>query len=75
MKRHSLDPVSLIFGLLFLIGGVALVVSESGVEFFEARWVFPAFLVLSGVIVLLTGRLSSSAANDASDDEVSPNDH
>ncbi len=58
MNRHELDPLSLVFGLLFLLGGLPLLISTSGLTFFEGRWVFPAFLVVAGVIVLATAQFS-----------------
>ncbi len=67
MKKHSFDPLSLIFGLLFILGGLPLLISESGLEFFDGRWVFPAFLVLAGVIVLATAQFSGR--DDAGDDD------
>ena len=58
MKRHSFDPLSLIFGLLFVLGGLPLLITDSGLEFFDPNWVFPAFLVAAGVIVLATAQLT-----------------
>ena len=68
MKKHPFDPLSFIFGLLFLIAGLPLLLSDSGLEFFEARWVFPAFLVLSGVVVLATAQFSSPDDRETDDD-------
>ncbi len=67
MKRHEFDPLSLIFGLLFLLGGIPLVISESGLEWLDGRWIVPAFLIAAGVIVLATARISAS--NDDPDAE------
>ena len=67
MKKHRFDPLSLIFGLLFLLGGVPLLLSDSGLEFLDGRWVFPAFLIAAGVIVLATARLSKSEDDDEED--------
>lgn len=58
MKKHSFDPVSFIFGVLFLLAGIPLIVSDSGFELFRQRWVFPAFLVAAGLVVLLTSQLT-----------------
>lgn len=69
MKRHNFDPLSLIFGLLFLLGGVPLLVSESGFEFFDANWVFPAFLVAAGLIVLTTAQFNRRDREDAADED------
>lgn len=74
MKKHSFDPLSLIFGLLFLLGGLPLLISESGFKFFNGRWVFPAFLVIAGVIVLVTAQFSSRDDDEGGDDPFSYQD-
>jgi hypothetical protein len=56
MKRHDFDPVSFVFGLLFVAVGLPLMFSESGLAAFEGRWVFPAFLIIAGGIVLANAR-------------------
>ena len=58
MKKHEFDPLSLIFGLLFLLGGVPLIVSADGFAVFDAGWVLPTFLVVAGVIVFATSQFS-----------------
>ncbi len=58
MNKHEFDPLSLIFGLLFLLGGIPLLISDEGFEFFDGRWVFPAFLIVAGLIVLATAQFS-----------------
>ena len=64
MNRHAFDPLSFVFGLLFLIGGIPLLVSDAGFELFNADWVFPAFLVVAGVIVLATAQFTKRDRND-----------
>ena len=67
MKKHQFDPLSLIFGLLFLLGGIPLLISDDGFDFFDGRWVFPAFLIVAGIIVLITAQFSKR--DEDSDDE------
>lgn len=67
MKKHRFDPLSLIFGLLFLLGGVPLLISSSGLDFLDSNWVFPAFLVVAGVIVLGTAQLSKRSGDEDDD--------
>lgn len=74
MKRHSFDPVSLIFGMLFVLGGLPLLISDSGFEFFNGRWVFPAFLVVAGVIVLATAQFTKRDDDGEAEDPFSYED-
>lgn len=74
MKRHEFDPLSFIFGLLFMLAGFPLLVSESGLEIFEGRWVFPAFLVLAGVVVLATSQFTSNDEDETEKDPFSYED-
>ena len=61
MKRHPFDPVSFIFGVLFLAVGIPMMFSERGFVLFEGRWVAPAVLIVAGAVVLATSRGRSSA--------------
>jgi len=74
VKKHLFDPLSLIFGMLFLLGGIPLLVADSGFEFFRARWVFPAFLVVAGLIVLATSQISKRSSDEDSEDPFSYQD-
>lgn len=67
MKKHRFDPLSLIFGLLFLLGGLPLLISTSGLDFLDSSWVFPAFLIAAGVIVLATAQFSKRQGNEEED--------
>lgn len=67
MKKHRFDPLSFIFGLLFLLGGLPLLISSSGLDFLDSSWVFPAFLVIAGVIVLTTAQFSKRTSDDEDD--------
>ena len=64
MKKHEFDPLSLIFGLLFMLGGIPVLVSDSGFEFLDGRWVLPAVLIAAGLIVLTTARVSANKEDD-----------
>ena len=61
MKRHAFDPLSFVFGLLFVAVGVPLLFSESGLKALDGRWVFPAFLIIAGAIVLGSTRKREQA--------------
>ncbi len=64
MKHHSFDPVSFVFGLLFLGLGIPVLVSDSDFSFLDGTWMFPAFLVFAGVVVLITAQRSASPQDD-----------
>jgi hypothetical protein len=66
MKQHPFDPVAFVFGLLFVAVGVPLLFSESGLTALEGRWVFPAFLIIAGGIVLGSTRRRERAEDDMS---------
>lgn len=67
MKRHEFDPLSFIFGLLFVGVSLPMLMSDSDFSFLDGRWIFPAFLIFAGVIVLVSARTSSSSSEDDSD--------
>jgi hypothetical protein len=66
--KHPFDAVSFFFGALFLLGGIPLIVSGSGLDFLGYRWVFPAFLVTVGVVVLLTAQFTEHHDQEDSGD-------
>lgn len=57
MKRHAVDPFSLVFGALFLLIGVAFMVSRVNVWSAHLAWLWPVPLILvGGLIVYLAAR-------------------
>ena len=57
MTRHPIDPFSLVFGALFLIMGVAFLVSRVDVWSAHLAWVWPIPLIaIGGLIVFLAVR-------------------
>lgn len=65
MKRHPFDALSFVAGLLFLGLGVPLLVSDADFSFCDGTWIFPAFLILAGVVVLISARSSASSSDEA----------
>jgi hypothetical protein len=54
VRRHEIDAVSLVAGLLFLVvAGVHIVARSTGTDL-NLRWMVPAVLVLLGVLGLLS---------------------
>ncbi|HWH32954.1 MAG TPA: hypothetical protein VNU01_09820 [Egibacteraceae bacterium] len=52
MRRHDLDPVSLVFGLLFLAIAVALLVDAPALALLRLRWLLPTLGIVVGVALL-----------------------
>lgn len=51
MKRHDLDIISLVFGIIF-VGSAVTGMFVDDDTILEARWVWPALLVLAGAVIL-----------------------
>lgn len=52
MSRHRIDPVSLVFGVLFALFGAVLAFSDVRWEKAETGWVIPVVFVLVGSAIL-----------------------
>ena len=52
MHPHPFDPVSFVFGLIFLGLGLTTVFSDEDIAFLEARWIWPALLVTAGLAIV-----------------------
>lgn len=54
MQRHRFDPLSFIFGLLFVaVAGVALLGGDL-IVIDDLAWIAPAVLVVAGAVLLLS---------------------
>jgi hypothetical protein len=59
MQPHRFDRVSLVFGLLFVVFGIAFLISPSGVLALPWEWLIPAAIAGLGAALLIpavTGR-------------------
>ena len=59
MRRHELDLVSLVAGLLFVVAGAAFLVGEATDLRVDPAWVLPVVLVglgVTGLVGASTGR-------------------
>lgn len=52
MRRHDLDPVSLVFGLLFVLAALTLALDAPWLAALRLRWVLPALGIVLGVALL-----------------------
>jgi hypothetical protein len=50
--RHGADPVSLIGGLVFAAAGVVVLAGRIDL-LDQARWLWPALLVVTGLVLLI----------------------
>ncbi len=66
MKRHSLDGLSLAFGLLFTLIGFWLLTPGADVTDLDGRWVLPLGAIFAGSL------LAVAAVSMRRDDESSP---
>lgn len=58
MRRHELDPLALVAGLLFLIVGCAYLVGELTDSEVDPRWVVPVALLTVGFAGLASSLLN-----------------
>jgi len=63
MERHDFDPVSLIFGLVFLGLASTGLFQTVDLSLIQARWLWPILLIVAGGSVL-----ASSIRRPVSDD-------
>ena len=59
MSRHSTDPVSLLFGLLF--AAIGLVLLSGGERALSLAWVGPLTAVALGALLILAARSTRTA--------------
>jgi len=55
------NRAALLFGILFIVAGVAFLLERLGIWDFRLRYLAPALLIALGVVVLLGGRGGSRA--------------
>lgn len=70
MKRHRFDPLSLVFGVIFLLVAGAAMWNQSFRWDINA-WVLPAAVLLLGIALLASTLRSGSQASGADSNEVS----
>ncbi len=56
MKRHEFDPISAVFGLLFVILGLRFLTGEVTLAELDFNWLWPVAAVALGLALLFTAR-------------------
>jgi hypothetical protein len=59
MDEHRTNRAALLFGIFFIVAGVAFLLERSGIWDFRLKYLAPALLIALGVVVLLGGRRGS----------------
>ena len=70
MKRHRFDPLSLVFGLIFLLVAGTAVWNQS-FRWDVNAWVLPAAVLFLGIALLASTLRSGSRASGADSNEIS----
>lgn len=52
MKRHPLDPFSLVFGTTFAFLGVLFLLADVDVSSLHLTWVWPVPLIVLGALII-----------------------
>ncbi len=73
MERHPLDPVSLLFGLAFVGGGIWVLLTDQGRGTLDGRWVWPAVLLVAGAAILASV-VANTVRGETAGDEPEPVD-
>ena len=69
MKRHPIDPVSLVFGLLLAGLGITFLIARIDIANSNLRWVWPRPLLALGALMIALGARRSSDADTAEEDD------
>lgn len=54
MKRHDIDPLSLVFGLMFAAAGALFMSANLDFADVKGEWVWPIPFVLVGIVLLMS---------------------
>jgi uncharacterized membrane protein HdeD (DUF308 family) len=61
VRRHSIDPFSLVFGVVFAALGVLFMLTDVRLSTLHLQWVWPVPLIVLGVLIIaLAGRPRSA---------------
>jgi hypothetical protein len=68
MRRHELDPVSLIFGFVFAGLGLLFLVGQAD-QALRLHWIWPLLLIVLGVAILIDVSRNRDRVTDTPDRE------
>jgi hypothetical protein len=69
MRTHRFEPVPLVFGLLFAALGLSFLQGDIDLWRFNWSWIWPAALVLTGLLVLVSVRSDRTPAAEVNESE------
>ncbi len=64
MKQHPFDPVSAFFGPIIVGSAWAVTLADERVFDISNRWVWPAVIILAGMVLLGSGLAKASREDD-----------
>ncbi|NOY55199.1 MAG: hypothetical protein GXP34_04350 [Actinobacteria bacterium] len=53
-ERHPLDLVSLVFGLIFIVIALPVLISNTPLHL-ETRWLWPTAVIITGALIAVSG--------------------
>jgi hypothetical protein len=68
MRRHSFDPISFVFGLMFAVLGMAFVSGNVDLSNLHASWIWPLPLIALGLLMLFSARRRGEHASRPAED-------
>ena len=70
MTRHPIDPLSLLFGVLFSGAGLWVLLTDADTRFVDERWTWPVLLLAAGLAMIAS--VVPSRRGVTTDDEPAP---
>jgi hypothetical protein len=74
MKRHPLDPFSLVFGAAFAAIGLVFLFASVDVSSLHLRWLWPMPLIVVGTLIIALAARGEAGQRRAADAAARDND-